>query len=756
MDHSIRLTVQNKLDFFRMNELVASGVPIPQHYKLENLDSVIISDEHGNEAAAQLTPLAWWQDGKSIKWLLVQLRCDLAPRSSNVYELKFADDTKDQLQTHNLAAVNDGKIVVDTGRLRFSLGGSDAIFERIELLSDGEWRLLRPEAGGQPEMNLVTVEGYTLRWGRPRKLEIELNGSERTIVKCCGFFVNDQGHDSDFSYELRIEAVRGQANIKLTHRLMNHHQENRLQELALQLQAEQATFLLGNEEHMVQQHEALQAGQTFGIIQESEDDVLLGLLHASDQRTALQARHQWWMAAAMDSITVMATTKHFYQRYPKSIEGGDIGLKIGLLPGRSVTKDSFIPANQVQHDYTLQEGESRTHEILLSFSDHHAEALEWHHVAQAFHHPMHVLAPWEWYSASRALGDLVPQSTEFAKYEQAVAESLEIFLDRRESMRLYGDRNYGDDQYTGPGSWNNGEYDYAHVGMIHFLRGAGAAWFDLVAAPYAQHMMDIDVCHSGSGIGKVHQHTDWHNSEPPKLGSHAWLRGLLTYFCFTGDFFAKDTAMMIADTWSSMILNHEKLEGTERGMTWPVISMLAMYQTFPEQRFIDAASSLIEQVLDMQDPIEGNFNGSMDRPTTKDRWGTFVIGSPVIESLVMYYQTTDDIRAKEAVVVAAKRLARLNWLEDIGAWEYTHSMLKGTDRIHNAKTDKMVTPAVLYGYLYSGDEELLEKAMHAFAYTEDVPARNGKDLGQTYCFGIRIPALIQMARAMKNTKTDEM
>jgi len=70
-------------------------------------------------------------------------------------------------------------------------------------------------------------------------------------------------------------------------------------------------------------------------------------------------------------------------------------------------------------------------------------------------------------------------------------------------------------------------------------------------------------------------------------------------------------------------------------------------------------------------------------------------------------------------------------------------MLTGEKRVHNAKTDKMVSPAVLYGYLYSGDRELWDKAVSAFRHSEGIASHDGKDLGQSYCFGIRIPALIE-------------
>lgn len=760
MKLSIPLTVANPLSFPRVQEPVITGVPIPQRCGLRDVAAVTLQDEKGRYVRTQFEPLAWWSDG-SIKWLLVQFRCELASQASKRYYLKLWDGEDEEDAPAPIASQSANKVHLDTGALRATLGASDGLFSNLELYDhkqDG-WISVVKGCGGLPRMKIVTAAGKTLEWSRPHALDIELNGAERAIVKLSGWFVDDQKQPSDFSYELRLAVFRDSQQLELMHRLINHRQENHLTELALVIPVQQARYTLGNETEVTARHVLSGTEQVYGVLQESEDAGVSGWLDDSGMCTPFTARQQWWLAAQLDSFSLVTTTAHFYQRYPKSLEGGATSVKVGLLPGRSATKDSFMPANQLVDRYVLKEGESRTHKVLLAFtreSDSLAtkQADDWQQQAIAFHYPLRALAPWQWYCSSGALGDLVPRSSQFRPYEQAVDESLRIFLDRRETLRLYGDRNFGDDQDAKPGSWNNGEYDYAHVGMCHFFRGAGWAWFEQVAAPYAQHMMDIDVCLSGPGQGRVHQHTVWHNQEPPKLGSHAWLRGLLTYYCFTGDLFARDTAKLIADTWSQLILSNAQLEATERGMTWPVISMLAMYQTFPEVRYLEAATKLIEQVLRLQDPVEGHFTGSMDRPTTKDRWGTFIIGSPVLESLVMYYQLTQDERAKQAVVKAAKRLARLNWLEEIGAWEYTHSKLISDERIHNAKTDKMVTPAVLYGYLYSQDEELLEKALRAFQYSEATPARNGKDLGQTYCFGVRIPALIQQAFAQRQTRAE--
>lgn len=756
------LHVHNSQRFRRVREPVTTGVPVPADIGLLDVNRLALSDEQGQFVPLQCMPLAWWQDG-SVKWAAVHLQVDVMAGTSRSYCLLLLDEVSAQPEGVPLASRQGDSIHVDTGCLKFVLGRVPGCFREFSYCTQGKWVNLTPEFG--PSLQLEN--GRRLCLGPPAETVIEENGTERTVIKISGCFVFD-GQDgglvnldeAEFIYELWLEAYRGLPDLKVTHSLIRRRQGAAVSGLAWHIPALHAGYYAapvgGGEE--VKLHLSGGSKEVLGILQENEEEVVCGILDnlETGDRTRVKGKHSWWMSARTEESAISATVRWMAQKYPKSLECTVHGINIGLLPHLSGTKDSSCPGGQRKSFYELQVGEARTHEMLIRFDEaggakpnpYPAEAsLDTAERMAGFHAPLLALAPWEWYTGSRTLGDLLPRAADprFAAYEQSVDDSLAVYLSRRESFKLYGDRNFGDDLYGKPGCWNNGEYDYTHVGMLHTLRGAGLEWYEQFTLPYATHLMDIDICRAGPAAGYIYQHSESHNSEPPKLGSHAWIRGLLEYYCFSGDLRAREAARQVADVWSGDIIRRGVGEGTERGITWPVLSMLAMYETIPEPKYLQAASILIRTVLDAHDPEEGDFKKVMSRPTTKDNWGTFVIGSPVLESLIWYHQITGDEQAKNAVVRAAKRLASKNWLEEIGAWEYTHSKLHGHERAHNAKTDKMVTPAVLYAYLFSGEEELLNKALRAFRHSETIPAHNGKDLGQSYCFGIRIPALLDKA-----------
>src|SRR5690606_26029709 len=129
----------------------------------------------------------------------------------------------------NIAALIDEQIVLDTGRMRCSLGCGHFLLDHIELLTNGQWRRVDPERGGKPEMVLLMANGERFHWGRPKALEIEQNGPEKAVVKLSGPYIrSEEGYESDLTYELRIEAAQGHSDLKLTHRLINRRQANQL------------------------------------------------------------------------------------------------------------------------------------------------------------------------------------------------------------------------------------------------------------------------------------------------------------------------------------------------------------------------------------------------------------------------------------------------------------------------------------------------------------------------------------------------
>jgi hypothetical protein len=172
--------------------------------------------------------------------------------------------------------------------------------------------------------------------------------------------------------------------------------------------------------------------------------------------------------------------------------------------------------------------------------------------------------------------------------------------------------------------------------------------------------------------------------------------------------------------------------------------MLACYQIFAEPEYLKAAQRLKSRVVSLFNHELGHFEGCMMREHyPPSYWQVFLIGSPVLESLVMYDQMFPDEEVRSVIVAIARRLARINWIEELGVWEYPKPRwAQLSERFHTPKNDRMVSPGVGYAYLYSGDQELWEKAVTAFTNRCDQIDQDGKTMAQSLRFGVRMPALM--------------
>jgi hypothetical protein len=137
--------------------------------------------------------------------------------------------------------------------------------------------------------------------------------------------------------------------------------------------------------------------------------------------------------------------------------------------------------------------------------------------------------------------------------------NVELFLKSmgESTARAYGMMHWGDapdSGYTNQGRaqgsyvWTNNEYDYPHQCMVEYARTGNRMYLDrlLVAA---EHWRDVDVCHCCDDPHKKNGqviHSKDHVSGDCKP-SHEWVAGLWDYYHMTGDAYAKEIVLGIAE-----------------------------------------------------------------------------------------------------------------------------------------------------------------------------------------------------------------
>ena len=192
----------------------------------------------------------------------------------------------------------------------------------------------------------------------------------------------------------------------------------------------------------------------------------------------------------------------------------------------------------------------------------------------------------EWYAASKACSYFSPLSLDPNLNCQGLIDGAisgsQSFFARRETIDEYGWRHFGDlyaDHeavgHTGEtplvAHYNN-QYDVLHGAIIEYLRGSDLRWFEL-ASDLARHVIDIDIYHtqedragyngglfwhtdhyldSGTATHRTYSKANLKFRDPSFYGGgpsneQNYTSGLLHYYYLTGDQYARDSVLDLAD-----------------------------------------------------------------------------------------------------------------------------------------------------------------------------------------------------------------
>jgi hypothetical protein len=259
----------------------------------------------------------------------------------------------------------------------------------------------------------------------------------------------------------------------------------------------------------------------------------------------------------------------FWQTFPKSIESGPSGIRVGLFPR----------AHTDGHE--LQGGERKRHTVWLSRS----AALDFVHA------PRRPVQPAAEIAHSHAVDHLAPAALDepaHTRHVEAIHDPEIGFAAKRELIDEYGWRHFGDlygdheaqrDAATIDGSdpmvshYNN-QYDCVEALLLWFLRTGDHRWWEL-AHPLACHVADVDVYHTTEDRAVYNGGLFWHSTHYRPAGrathrtytvdvkdeevaeyggygggpgdEHNYPSGLALYYWMTGDPDVLEAALSLAE-----------------------------------------------------------------------------------------------------------------------------------------------------------------------------------------------------------------
>jgi hypothetical protein len=362
-------------------------------------------------------------------------------------------------------------------------------------------------------------------------------------------------------------------------------------------------------------------------------------LRCGDQQTSgLRATPAVAIQSADRQVAIAC--QHFWQNFPKALEVGGDGVKLGLFP------------RQYADVQELQGGEQKTDVVYVAFgrdtvTDH---PLDW------VRRPLFVRCTPAWYSASGAVPYLVPQAEDpHAQYIGLVTTAIEgehSFVRRRELIDEYGWRNFGDIYadheavfHRGASpliSHYNNQYDAAAGMALQFMRSGDERWrtlFDELTA----HVLDIDIYHTtrdkssynGGLFWHTHHYLDagksTHRSYPKAPGVHGggpsnehnYGTGLMLRYFMTGDPAYREAVIGLArwvlamddgrrtyfrwlargDTGLASATGMPTYHGPGRGAAYSIVSLLNAHRLTREAVYFEKAEQLIRRCIHPNDDI---------------------------------------------------------------------------------------------------------------------------------------------------------
>ncbi len=637
--------------------------------------------------AAIAKPISRWQDG-SLRWALIETRMP--------------------------AALNGAQSVIVNGHIN-ALG--ENVFQ-AEQHAGNTARLILED--GKPV--LVTRAGERLSPAGLRFTAVLANGMElraseirrvlRESTSALSFEIDheDENGVAHLRSKIRLRTFPGQSFFKLHHRLevispalapaaaggdLPAECSDAMRENIVGVSGEESTLLKLRSFSLNIPYEGVRVvrhrGETWQL-----DGNDWQLLHDHDLAHEINGdiredRAPGHICVDGDSGLLGIGVRNFWQTYPKALTVGSGSIDIGLFPqrgGRDLPGDEDAWHRLYfwldEDGYKLKAGMALSSEILIDFGGENPAVFDW------LENPALARPHIDYLNSTGALNPIGARAgSPLPDYDALTDRAIDSFYKDREHFRAYGQVNLGDWYGESAWSWGNNEYDPSYCAYTEFLRGGDPRWARW-AAEAARHLADIDTVNfssDASEIGGQSMHMPGHLGGylPPyfrsKMGgtksipSHTWVEGPLLHFLLTGDQAVYDSLRKTKD-WLLQRRFFDYYDfSNAREAGWHLIHLCALADSLDDADCLNAASIIVERVLERQEP-EGGWMRNLGEPHCGCGYprcrgeAGFMVGV-LLSGLKRYHHLTGDDAVAEAIIGGARWLIRHTFDEASGHFRYT-------------------------------------------------------------------------------------
>ncbi|MEK7407963.1 MAG: hypothetical protein AAB225_23075 [Acidobacteriota bacterium] len=714
---------------------VSSGVPFPKGV-LGSDQELRLLDAAGREVPVQAKTLGRWEDA-STKWALFDFQAPAGGR----YAVEYGAQVRRSAPATGLKVTQDkqkveivtGPLKLEVHKARYGFPGTVWMDGNRDGRFDSEEIVVSPQDPGAFQLTDAAGAAHT-SLAPPDEVVVEDSGPLRATVRISG------GHHAAggrrlFAYTIRIHAYAGRPFLRVQHTFGNDAgavEFTTIRSLTLRLPL--VSSMKGAGRHWwtlgppAAQLQPLRADQKMRLAQYRDNHFAI----SDGSRTIAEGRRAEGAAGWSDGVrSVVLAVRDFWQSYPKDLAVSAKGFELGLSPplasdeyaGAEGTMDAHRLYYYMQGGgYKLRQGVSKTHDIWLGFSAAAAPQPEPPALERPPLTPFHAAAPADWYSASKAFGELAPRRPTgvLNRYDGAFDRSFSAYLANREINREYGMLNFGDWWGEREINWGNSEYDTQHAFFLQFARTGDWRYYR-TGEEMEWHNRDVDTVHhhrDNSRLGGVYAHCVGHTGdyyqESPVKGrgitrggmsvSHTFIEGHLGYYFLSGDLRSYETARRIADRFDAYETKNYDFTNC-RNPGWHLILTMAMYNASYDPYYLNAARIIVERVLERQTP-DGGWKRQLVPghcqclPRHHGEAGFMV--AVLLTGLKYYYQATGDERVAQSIIRGSHFLIDDMWLPDINGFRYTSCPRSFT----GAWSNFLLFDGISFAHQRTGDEKL--------------------------------------------------
>jgi PcRGLX-like N-terminal RIFT barrel domain len=647
----------------RQQEPVTTGISFPSG-AVTDVGNLVLKSPGGRECPLQSACLDRWPDG-SVRWALLDFQASFPGE----YQLSLGQ--RAATHEHRVVASQNAKgIDVSTGvsRLTFGVGqqfpiGSVQVSGREVLDRQASAFILNVD-GREHALEIADVR---IHHDGPIRAEVEVRAK------------TPSGVPEALEVSAVVELFAGSATTRVSIRILNSQAARHPRGIWLlgdagSIVIRSAEWRLMLTEPVITAERANEPGATLAAVtlpwelfqESSGGEAWQSPVHRNrDGVVPLRFRGFRETAGATEAhglraspICVVRTqfnelaiaVPEFWQNFPRALRADKTGLVAGLFP------------SETPGGHELQGGEQKTNVMVVAFGPDAVSdpPLSWVHDPQLF------AASPEWNCSTGAIPFLVPatqdRDSDYLRLAGLALDARVGFNAKREPADEFGWRNFGDlhadheSSYLPPGklfvSHYNNQYDPLGVFILHFLRSAEPAWWDLVA-PLAAHVRDIDIYRTtgdkpayNGGLFWHTQHyvdagTSTHRTYPAQASGggpaaeHNYPAGLMLHYFLTGQRASRDAAILLARWVIQMDSGSETVwrwlsrtptglasasgsmtyHGPGRGAGNSVQACLVGHQLTGDRLFLDKAEELVRRCIHPEDDLQ-----ALDLFDVERRW----------------------------------------------------------------------------------------------------------------------------------------